>query len=168
MQETAKVNYVHYGKASKKAKGKVRPSGGSGSRVNAGNPMKPHGNSRKVPLPNDICWRCGKSRHQKGQPCKAVEAICRNCGTKGHYEKVCMKKSTHLVNITGTSTTSTGSADYQHVLADMKFPVFSLCFPCVAEIFPVFFIEELTVIVIKEMSLAPSYTIYFLLKPYTA
>ena len=55
-----------------------------------------------------------------------------------------------------------------HVLADMKFPVFSLCFPCVAEIFPVFFIEELTVIVIKEMSLAPSYTIYFLLKPYTA
>ena len=38
-----------------------------------------------------------------------------------------------------------------HVLADMKFPVFSLCFPCVAEIFPVFFIEELTVIVIKEM-----------------
>ena len=55
-----------------------------------------------------------------------------------------------------------------HVLADMKFPVFSLCFPCVAEIFPVFFIDELTVIVIKEMSLAPSYTIYFLLKPYTA
>ena len=33
---------------------------------------------------------------------------------------------------------------------------------------PIFFIEELTVIVIKEMSLAPSYTIYFLLKPYTA
>ena len=54
------------------------------------------------------------------------------------------------------------------LLADMKFPVFSLCFPCVAEIFPVFFIEELTVIVIKEMSLAPSYTIYFSLKPYTA
>ena len=52
--------------------------------------------------------------------------------------------------------------------AVVKFPVFSLCFPCVAEIFPVFFIEELTVIVIKEMSLAPSYTIYFLLKPYTA
>ena len=26
-----------------------------------------------------------------------------------------------------------------HILADMKFPVFSLCFPCVAEIFPVFF-----------------------------
>ena len=84
MQETAKVHpelCVHYGKASKKSKGKSRPSGGSGSssggsgsRVNAGNPAKPHGKSRKVPLPNDICWRCGKGRHQKGQPCKAVEA----------------------------------------------------------------------------------------------
>ena len=49
-----------------------------------------------------------------------------------------------------------------------EIPCVFLCFPCVAEIFPVFFIEELTVIVIKEMSLAPSYTIYFLLKPYTA
>ena len=74
--------------------------------VNTGNPGKPHGKSRKVPLPTDICWRCGKGRHQKGQPCKAMEAVCRNCGTKGHYEKVCMKKSTHLVNIPGTSTNS--------------------------------------------------------------
>ena len=31
---------------------------------------------------------------------------CRNCGTKRHYEKVCMKKSTHLVNVPGTSTDS--------------------------------------------------------------
>ena len=43
---------------------------------------------------------------RKGQPCKAVEAVCRNCGTKGHYEKMCMKKSTHLVNVPGTSTNS--------------------------------------------------------------
>ena len=27
-------------------------------------------------------------------------------GIKGHYEKVCMKKSTHLVNVPGTSTNS--------------------------------------------------------------
>ena len=60
----------------------------------------------KVPLPTDICWRCGKSRHQKGQHCKAMEAVCRGCGTKGHYEKVCMKKSTHLVGVPGTSTNS--------------------------------------------------------------
>ena len=112
MQETAKVNYVHYGKGPKKGKSKPRPSGssgssgGSGSRVNTGNTGKPSGKGKKVPLPTDICWRCGKGRHQKGQPCKAVEAMRRNCGTKGHYEKVCMKKSTHLVNVPGTSTDS--------------------------------------------------------------
>ena len=95
------------GRESKKGKSKPRPSGGSsGSRVNAGNTGKPSGKGKKVPLPTDICWRCGKGRHQKGQPCKAVEAVCRNCGTKGHYEKVCMKKSTHLVNVPGTSTNS--------------------------------------------------------------
>ena len=31
MQETTKVHYVHYGKASRKAKSKPRPSGSSGS-----------------------------------------------------------------------------------------------------------------------------------------
>ena len=46
---------------------------------------------KKVPLLTDICWRCGKGRNQKGKPCKAVEAVCRNCSIKGHYEKVCMK-----------------------------------------------------------------------------
>ena len=55
-----------------------------------------------------------------------------------------------------------------HVLADMKFPVFPCVFPVLQKFSLCFFIEELTVIVIKEMSLAPSYTIYFLLKPYTA
>ena len=49
-------------------------------------------------------------RHQKRLPCKAVEAVCRKCSIKGHYEKVCMKgKSTHLVNVPGTSTNSTDS-----------------------------------------------------------
>ena len=58
MQETAKVNYVHYGKGSKKEKSKPRPSGGSGSssgssgnRVNAGNPGKPSGKGRKFHYP---------------------------------------------------------------------------------------------------------------------
>ena len=85
---------------------KPRSSGGSGSSVNARKPPKLTGKGRKVPLPTDICWRCGKSRHQKGQHCKALEAVCRSCGTKGHYEKVCMKKSTHLVDVPGTSTNS--------------------------------------------------------------
>ena len=41
----------------------------------------------------------GKARHKKGQICKALESICRNCRIKGHYEKVCMKKSAHLVGM---------------------------------------------------------------------
>ena len=78
------------------------------------NPPNPVEMDRKVPLPTDICWRCGRGRHQKGQPCKAVEAVCRNCSIKGHYEKVCMKgKLTYLVNVPGTSTNSTDSqTDY--------------------------------------------------------
>ena len=112
MQETAKVNYVHYGKASKN---KPRPSGSSGSSA----PVAPVAAAESTldtlesPLERqesstttDICWRCWKGRHQKGQHCKAVEAVYRNCGTKGYYEKVCMKKSTLLVNIPGTSTNS--------------------------------------------------------------
>ena len=35
-----------------------------------------------------------------------MEAVCRSCGTKGHYEKVCIQKSTHLVGVPGTSTNS--------------------------------------------------------------
>ena len=111
-QETTKVNYIQYGKGSKKGKAK---SSGKGSANGGGSgstekPSKPSGNGKKVPLPTDICWRCGKGRHQKGQPCKAVEAVWRNCSIKGHYEKVCMKgKSTHLVNVPEASTSSTSS-----------------------------------------------------------
>ena len=90
MQETAKVNYVQYGRGTKKGKTKPRPSGssggsssGRGSRINAGNARKPPRKGRKVPLPTDICWRCGKGRHQKGHPCKAVEAVCERLWNKG-------------------------------------------------------------------------------------
>ena len=33
----------------------------------------------------------GKGDTQKAQDCKAVDATCRGCGKKGHYEKVCLK-----------------------------------------------------------------------------
>ena len=103
MQETTKINYIQYGKGSKtKERPKPRPSGSSGgtgsvgSRVNAGNTRKPTkltGKGRKVPLPNDIYWRCGKPRHQKGQLCKAMEAVCRGCGTKGYIMRRCVWRS---------------------------------------------------------------------------
>ena len=107
MQETAKVNYVKYGRGSKaKGKSKPKPSGGngssSGSQPKTGNTSKiskPAMKGGKPKLPNNICWRCGKPRHQKPKYCKALEAVCRGCNTKGHYEKVCMKKSAHQVGV---------------------------------------------------------------------
>ena len=108
-QETAKINYIQHGKGSKK--GKAKSSGkGSANGGSSGKPSSSSGKGKKVLLPTDIHWRCGKGRHQKGQPCKAVEAVCRKCSIKGHYEKVCMKgKSTHLVNVPKASTSSTNS-----------------------------------------------------------
>ena len=80
----------------------------------SGKPYRSSGKGRKVPLPIDICWRCGEGGHQKRQSRKAVEAVGRNCSIKGHYEKVCMKgKSIHLVNVPNTSTNSASSeSDY--------------------------------------------------------
>ena len=117
MQETVKVNYVQYGKGSKSKKCKPRTSGnsggGGGSIVNAEecsgsntSAGEPKSKGKKPPLPTDICWRCGKARHQKGQICKALESICRNCRIKEHYEKVCMKKSAHLVDVPVNSSDS--------------------------------------------------------------
>ena len=125
------VNYNQYGKGSEKGKakssGKSSANGGSGG--GTVNPSKPSGKGKKVPLPKHICWRYGKGRHQKGQPCKAVEAVCRNCSIKGHYEKVCMKgKSTHLVNIPKASTSSTNSEpDYFNEHGD---PVYAHMVKC--------------------------------------
>ena len=113
MQETVKVNYMQYGKGSKSKKCKPKTSGnsgGGGSSVNAeecsgsnASAGEAKSKGKKPPLPTDICWRCGKARHKKGQICKALESICRNCRIKGHYEKVCMKKSAHLVGIPDNS-----------------------------------------------------------------
>ena len=96
MQETAKVNYVQYGKLTKGKKGKKSAqsgaSGGSykGNRGHGTN-SKPGGKGKKLPFPQDTCYRCGKGRHQKTQDCKALDAMCRGCGKKGHFEKVCLK-----------------------------------------------------------------------------
>ena len=93
MQETAKVNYVQYGKSTKSKKGK-KPQSGAGPGQGAGSHRgsRPSGKfNKRPPLPPDTCYRCEKGKHQKAQDCKAVDATCRGCGKKGHYEKVCLK-----------------------------------------------------------------------------
>ena len=115
MQETAKVNYVQYGKSTKSKKGKKSTqSGASGSshRGNRGHgtSSKPSGKGRKLPFLQDTCYRCGKGRHQKVQDCKALDVVCRGCGKKGHFEKVCLKKcSTHSLEVPQASTSTAGA-----------------------------------------------------------
>ena len=56
-----------------------------------GDPGPVENSTKDPPLLPDTCYRCRKGRHQGAQDCKAVDAICRGCGKKGHYEKVCLK-----------------------------------------------------------------------------
>ena len=71
------------------------------------NPPDPVERVRKFHYPKIFVGDVVKEDTRKGQPCKAVEAVCRNCSIKGHYEKVCLKgKFTYLVNVQGTSTKS--------------------------------------------------------------
>ena len=113
MQETAKVNYVQYGKSTKGKKGKKSTQSGAGANSQRGHGMssKPSGKGRKLPFLLDTCYRCGKGRHQKVQDCKAVDATCRGCGKKGHFEKVCLKgkHSTHSLEVPQASTSTAGA-----------------------------------------------------------
>ena len=114
MQETAKVNYIQYEKSTKGKKGKKSTqSGASSHRGDRGHEMssKPSGKGKKFPFPQDTCYRCGKGRHQKVQDCKAVDVVCRGCGKKEHFEKVCLKgkHSTHSLEVPQASTSTAGA-----------------------------------------------------------
>ena len=112
MQETAKVNYVQYGKSTKGKKGKKSTQSGAGanSQRGYGTSSKPSGKGRKFPFPQDTCYRCGKGRHQKVHDCKAVDTTCRGCGKKGHFEKVHLKKcSTNSLEVPQASTSTAGA-----------------------------------------------------------
>ena len=116
MQETAKVNYIQYGKSTKSKKGKKSTQSGAGASSHWGDrghgmSSKPSGKGKKLPFLQDTCYRCGKGRHQKVQDCKALDVMCRGCGKKGHFEKVCLKKhSTHSLEVPQASNTSTAGA----------------------------------------------------------
>ena len=113
MQETAKVNYIQYGKSTK-----VRRVRSPHSLVQVANSQRSHGTSskpsekgKKFPFPQDTCYRCGKGRHQKVQDCKAVDTMCRGCRKKGHFEKGCLKGqcSTHSLGVPQASTSTAGA-----------------------------------------------------------
>ena len=116
MQDTAKVNHVQYGKSTKSKKGKKSSQSGTSGANHRGNrghgtSPKPGGKGKKLPFPQYICYRCGRGRHQKTQDCKALDAVCRGCGMKGHFEKGCLKAkhSTHSLKVPQASASSTGA-----------------------------------------------------------
>ena len=117
MQETAKVNYIQYGKSTKAKKGKKPQSGAGviGHSAGAGHRgSRPSGKGNKrPPLLPDTCYRCGKGRHQKAQDCKAVEATCRGCEKKGHYQKVCLKGKcfTHSLEVPQANSAGAGASE---------------------------------------------------------
>ena len=69
--------------------------------------------NKRPPLLPDTCYRCGKGRHQKAQDCKAVDATCRGCGKKGHYEKVCLqgKCSAHSLETPQANSAGAGASE---------------------------------------------------------
>ena len=120
MQETAKVNYIQYGKSTKCKKKKPQSSAGaSGQGAGSHNTgagghrgSRPGGNfNKRPPLLPDTCCRCGKGRHQKAQNCKAVDATCRGCGKKGHYEKVCLKGKCSAHSLETPQANSAGASE---------------------------------------------------------
>ena len=120
MQETAKVNYVQYGKSTKSKKKKPQSSAGASGqgagshKTGAGSHRgsRPSGKfNKRPPLPPDTCYRCGKGRHQKAQDCKAVDATCRGCGKKGHYEKVCLQGKCSAHSLETPQANSAGASE---------------------------------------------------------
>ena len=130
MQETVKVNYVQYGKLTKHKKGKKSAQSGASGGNHRGDRghgnSKPGGKGKKLPFLQDTHYRCGKNRHQKTQDCKALDALCRGCGKKGHFEKVCLKAkcSTHSLKVPQASTSSAGTSEPLYFDDDGQ-PIFS-------------------------------------------
>ena len=120
MQETAKVNYIQYGKSTKSKKKKPQSSAGAsgqgagGHKTGAGSHRgsRPSGKfNKRPPLLPDTCYRCGKGRHQKAQDCKAVDATCRGCGKKGHNEKVCLQGRCSAHSLETPQANSAGASE---------------------------------------------------------
>ena len=87
MQETAKVNYVQYGKSTKGKKGKKSTQSGAGASSHRGDrghgmSSKPSGKGRKLPFPPDPCYRCRKGRHQKVRTAKLWTWCAEDVGRK--------------------------------------------------------------------------------------
>ena len=110
------MNYIQYGKLTKDKKGKKSTQSGTSGGSYRGNKghgtsSKPSGKGRKLPFLQDTSYRFGKGKHWKVQDCRALDMVCRGCGKKGHFEKVCLKAkhSTHSLKVPQVSTSTAGA-----------------------------------------------------------
>ena len=117
MQETAKVNYVQYGKSTKHKKGKKSTQSGASGGNHKGNrghgtSSRPNGKGKKLPFPQDTCYRCGKTDTRKHRTVKLWMWCAEVVEKKGHFEKVCLKKhSTHSLDVPQASTSTAGASE---------------------------------------------------------
>ena len=122
MQETAKVNYVQYGKLTKSKKKKPQSSAGAtgprgrqpqGGQVATGDQDLVENPTKDLLYHLTPATDVEKGRHQKAQDCKAVDATCRGCGKKGHYEKVCLqgKCSAHSLETPQANSAGAGASE---------------------------------------------------------
>ena len=116
MQETAKVNYVQYGKSTKAKKGKKPQSWCRGQVATVqgqatGAPDPVEKATKDLHYCQTLATDVGKEDTKRHRTANAVDTTCRGCGKKGHYEKVCLKGkcSTHSLEAPQASTSSAGA-----------------------------------------------------------
>ena len=116
------VNYDRYDKKRKNKGGKPSKQQSLGKFHGSGSlpsNSKPYA-SEKFQTKHKICYRCGKGRHQPDQKCGAINAICNNCGKKGHYAVICQRgnglpcssRSAHVVETSSGASTSQTEPDF--------------------------------------------------------
>ena len=115
MQETAKVNYVQYGKSTKSKKGKKPQSSVQGQvakgQAATGDPDPVENSTKDLLYHLTPATDVGKEDTQKAQDCKAVDATCRGCGNKGHYEKVFLKGKCSAHSLEAPQANSAGASE---------------------------------------------------------
>ena len=94
LDSTSSMNFAAYdcrqnkGKRSKRASGRNQGQNNSGAHRSSNHSHQ----SRKPPVMEGKCMRCGKPEHQPGQKCPAKNAKCKECHKIEHFHKVCQSK----------------------------------------------------------------------------
>ena len=116
MRDTVKVNYVQYGKSTKKKGKKSAQSGASGGQSQGATEameqvLSPVEKARSLHSHKTLATDVAKTDTRKHRTAQLWMLCCRGCGKKGPFEKVCLKAkhSTHSLEVPQASTSSAGA-----------------------------------------------------------